>query len=67
MSDKNENETTRVREHKSRDKGAEVKERIEYRRGLSAKEQIKALDIRLGEGIGAQKERAKLNKLIEKE
>ena len=66
MSESENNETIRIKEYKSRDKGEEVRERIEYRRGLSAKEQIKALDLRLGEGVGSKKERAKLNKLIEK-
>ena len=66
MSENETNETDRIKEYKNRDKAEEVRERIEYRKSQSSKEQIKALDLRLGEGIGAKSERARLNKLIEK-
>ena len=42
-------------------------ERRETRAMRSAREQLAVLDSRLGTGNGAQKERARLMKLIEKE
>jgi len=61
-----EKETSRIKEHKSRDKASESEERNDYRRSKSAIEQIEILDKRVGKGVGAIKERARLNKLIEK-
>jgi len=54
---KNERKTIKV---------TEAKERTKYRSSISAVEQLKALDNRLGKGVGAEKERIKLNKIIEK-
>ncbi len=53
--------TLAVRDKKNRDKNAEAKKRNDYRKGLSDADQIKRLDGRLGTGIGARIERAKLN------
>ncbi len=66
MSESETNETIRIKEYKNRDKGEEVRERDSYRQSLSAQEQIKALDLRLGIGLGAVKERTRLN-VIERE
>ena len=52
--------TRTVRNHKNRDKAAEVEERKIARTRLSSQAQIKALDDRLGVGIGAAKERRRL-------
>ncbi len=41
-----------------------VKERDLYRAALTPQEQLKELDRRLGEGVGAKRERARLNKQI---
>ena len=40
---------------------------LKARSKRSPEDQIKYLDIRLGKGIGAEKERGRLNKLIEKD
>ena len=45
-------------------KRAEANERNDYRKGLSNANQIKRLDKRLGTGIGAGVERARLSKHI---
>ena len=42
----------------------ETESREEVRSGLSAEQQIKALDCRLGVGIGAVKERTRLQKMV---
>lgn len=39
---------------------AAVQERLEYWRGLSVTERIASLDRRLGPGVGAKRQRAKL-------
>jgi hypothetical protein len=43
---------------------ASAKERDEHRASLSDKEQLAVLDRRLGKGLGAQKERARLHARI---
>jgi len=61
-----EEETRRIKDNKNRDKRAEAEER-QGRRGIkSAQEQLEVLDKRLGKGVGAFKERAKLNRILEK-
>ena len=52
--------TRAVRDRKNRNKAAEVEERKLARTRLSSQAQIKALDDRLGVGIGAAKERKRL-------
>ena len=66
MSENEINETDRIKEYKNRDKASESEERNDYRRSKSAIEQIEILDKRVGKGVGAKSERARLNKLIEK-
>ena len=44
----------------------EGQERLEYWRGLSPDQQLAQLDKRLGEGVGAVKQRARLTAIIEK-
>jgi hypothetical protein len=44
---------------------AEAVQRAEDRATRTPQEQLRILDRRLGAGVGAQKERLKLNKLIE--
>ena len=66
MSENETNETDRIKEYKNWDKASESEERNDYRRSKSAIEQIEILDKRVGKGVGAIKERARLNKLIEK-
>lgn len=44
-----------------------AKDRQEERDKLSPREQLQALDKRLGKNVGAQKERARLQRLIEAE
>jgi len=66
MSENETNETDRIKEYKNRDKASESEERNDYRRSKSAIEQIEILDKRVGKGVGAKSERARLNKLIEK-
>jgi hypothetical protein len=43
----------------------EVEERLEYWQGLTPAEQLVQLDRRLGEGVGAVKQRTRLNAAIE--
>jgi hypothetical protein len=52
--------TREVRNHKNRDRHSEAQERQEYRDTLSNSQQVSGLDIRLGHGIGATKERERL-------
>lgn len=52
--------TREVRDHKNRDKTEEAEERKRARVRLNKQAQIKALDDRLGVGIGAAKERRRL-------
>ena len=42
----------------------EIENREEVRSGLSAEQQIEVLDCRLGIGIGATKERTRLQKMV---
>lgn len=56
-------ETCRIRDYKNRDKAAEAKARLEQN-ACPAAIQLARLDSRLGKGVGAYKERTKLNKLI---
>ena len=53
-------ETCRIRDHKNRDKRVEAEERQSYRNQLSNETQLSMLDRRLGSGIGAKKERRRL-------
>ena len=55
-------ETRRIRDHKNRDKRIETENRQKLAVARSAKEQIAVLDARLGENIGAVKERQRLHK-----
>ena len=61
-----ENETRRVRDYKNRDKSVEALERQKERDFKNATKQLLVLDERLGTGIGSQKERAKLHKMVER-
>ncbi len=54
--------TREVRNHKNRDKSAEVEERKRARIRLTNQAQIKVLDDRLGVGVGAMKERTILHR-----
>ena len=54
--------TREVRNHKNRDKSAEMEERKRARIRLTNQAQIKVLDDRLGVGVGAVKERQRLTK-----
>lgn len=47
------------------EKNKEAEERAEQRSKRSHKDQLAVLDSRLGKGVGATKERARLNALIE--
>ncbi len=58
-------ETSRIKEHRKRDKSAEALERQKIRNTRTAINQLKILDERLGVGIGALKERNRLNRFIE--
>lgn len=49
------------RAERHKDKKAEAEDRQEYRKRLSAKEQIAVLDARLGKGKGAKRERERLS------
>ena len=53
-------ETRRIKEYKNRDKSAEAEERKTEAKQRRNEAQIKALDDRLGVGIGAAKERRRL-------
>ncbi len=53
-------ETQRIMDNKNRDKRAESVLRKAMRDELTGAEQIRALDKRLGFGVGAKKERARL-------
>ena len=53
-------ETVAIKDHKNRNKHAEANERMVYRKGLSDAEQLKRLDQRLGNGIGARNERSRI-------
>lgn len=50
-----------IRDRKNRDKNVEAKERNQYRKGLTNAQQIIRLNNRLGEGIGAKLERARIS------
>ncbi len=54
--------TRKVRNYKSRDKQAEAEERQAFCDTLSPKQRIAGLDQMLGVGVGAKRERARLNK-----
>ena len=58
-------EKDRIRNHKNRDKAVETLERQKIRNSIRAVDQLKILDERLGVGIGANKERNRLNRFIE--
>ena len=60
-----EGETRRIRDYKNRNKAEESLERQKIRDSRRAVEQLKELDRRLGVGIGANKERNRLNRFIE--
>ncbi len=45
----------------------DTEERTEYWRGLSLAEQVSSLDRRLGEGVGAVRQRARLQARIEEQ
>jgi hypothetical protein len=47
-------------------KKAEAAKRLEEWQSIGLKDQIKALDFRLGKNIGAQKQRERITKLLEK-
>ena len=57
-------ETTRIKEHRKRDKAVEALERQKIRNTRTAIKQLAILDERLGVGIGANKERNRLNKML---
>ncbi len=46
-------------------KQQETKERQDIRNKMSAQEQLQKLDAKLGKGVGAQRERKRLQKIIE--
>lgn len=54
--------TRQVRDHKNRDKREEADERNAFCATLSPKQRIAGLDQMLGVGVGAKRERARLNK-----
>lgn len=62
-----EEESRKIRDYKNRDKAEEALERQKIRNNRKAVDQLKELDRRLGTGIGATKERSRLNKMLEKE
>ena len=55
-------ETRRIRDHKNRDKSAEVEDRRQSAFCRTAEKQIAILDARLGVGVGAVKERGRLRR-----
>lgn len=57
-------ETLEVLRHKNRDRRAEAEDRKSMRSKLSAQQQLLVLDKRLGTGIGAVKERMRLNRIV---
>lgn len=56
---------TSPRPDNTKHRRAEAKERQEYWNGLSAKEKLARLDSKLGAGVGAVKQRAKLQDTID--
>lgn len=57
----------RNRNDRKEKRKAENEERLEYWRSLTPKQQIQDLDRRLGKGVGAKKQRAKILAKIENE
>jgi hypothetical protein len=51
--------------HKAKFRVEEAKERQDYNDGLSPQQKLERLDVKLGKGIGAVKQRARLLALIE--
>ena len=54
----------KLRHDRKADRQAEAKERQEAYNKLTPKQKLDKLDKKLGEGVGAKKQRAKLNALI---
>jgi len=54
--------TVTIKDYKNRNKHAEANERMVYRKGLTDAEQLKRLDQRLGNGIGARNERKRISR-----
>jgi len=53
-------ETRRIHNHKTCDKAGEARERNVYRTSIGDVEQLARLNARLGVGVGAKRERARL-------
>ena len=58
-------ETSNIKHHKNRDKTEEALERQKIRDKKNSIQQLVILDKRLGTGIGANKERTRLTKMID--